>query len=205
MIEETTDLGCNLIVNLPPRFSSTTLFTVMNIAWRIACNPDIRIRHLAYDIELADYHQDLVWRIINSAEYQCLWSVKAPLNFDYEEVGLELEYPLGNIDDVDLVIVDSPWRSDAKGSDKIELKNRIMEQATFSSAQVIIACPDFLLSQKELAKYRWMHLYVPALVSGKEDYISAFPEKMSVGDLFQMRISNYKVFIEQYQHILDIQ
>lgn len=65
-----------LVINIPPRYSKTEIVVVMFMAWCLAINSRCQFIHLSYSDELATDNSARVKEIIETEEYQAMWSVR---------------------------------------------------------------------------------------------------------------------------------
>lgn len=65
-----------VIVNMPPGFAKTTIFSICMIAWLFAHDPRLRIMVVAHDAALAREILAAVRRIMKSEEYQRIWDTR---------------------------------------------------------------------------------------------------------------------------------
>jgi phage terminase large subunit-like protein len=71
-----------VIVNMPPGFGKTTIFSIDLIAWPLAHDPTLRIVFVAHDASLAREIASAVRKIMKSPEFQRIFSVRIEKGYD---------------------------------------------------------------------------------------------------------------------------
>jgi phage terminase large subunit-like protein len=71
-----------LIVNMPPGFAKTTIFSICGIAWLFAKDPALRIMLVTHDMSLAKDVTSSVRKIMKSPEYLRIFSTRIEKGYD---------------------------------------------------------------------------------------------------------------------------
>jgi phage terminase large subunit-like protein len=71
-----------LIVNMPPGFAKTTIFSICGIAWLFAKDPALRIMLVTHDMSLARDVTSAVRKIMKSPEYLRIFSTRIEKGYD---------------------------------------------------------------------------------------------------------------------------
>jgi predicted phage terminase large subunit-like protein len=71
-----------VIVNMPPGFAKTTIFSICLIAWLLAHDPTLRIIFVTHDASLAREVASAVRKIMKSEEYRRIFAVRIERGYD---------------------------------------------------------------------------------------------------------------------------
>lgn len=194
-----------LIVNVPPGYTKTELFSINFIARGLALNPRARFLHLSYSHNLALLNSATARNIIKSSAYQSMWQMALRDDSDSKAMwwteqnggvyassagGQVTGFRAGHMESgwQGALIIDDPVKPDDAYSEIVRdgVNNRFNE--TIKSRLAVETTPIIVIMQRihyhDLSGYllrggsgeKWHHLNLPVIIDNSKNYFEQYPE-----------------------------
>ena len=192
----------NLIINIPPRHSKSSIVSVLWPCWVWTHSPWVQWLHASYAASLSTRDSVACRRLLQSVWYQERWPLllmgdqNAKMRFDNDKAGYRLSTSTGGLgtgEGGDVIVIDDPHSATGAMSDVERARDtewwdntmstRLNDPKTGSRVIVMQRLHEDDMTGHLIAKGGWYHLCLPAKFELSHPYRSKHDWRTTEGEL----------------------